>query len=71
MLRVLRTLSADVVRFNLGGLVAVAAGIVDLATGQHLGSGVDTTLVVTGLAALGLHVADSVGAAADATSLQK
>ena len=71
MVKVLKSLAGDVVRFNLGGLVAVAAGIVDLATGQHLGTGVDTTLVVTGLAALGLHVADSVGAAADASSLQR
>lgn len=71
MVRLLRTLSADVVRFNLGGLVSVAVGIVDLLSGQHLGVAVDTTLLVAGVGALGVHVADTVGAAADSVSLQK
>ncbi len=71
MARVIKTLAADVVRFNLGGLVAVAVALVDLVSGQHLGAPVDTTLLVTGLAALGLHVADNVGAVADASSIQK
>ena len=60
MAKVLTSLAADVVRYNLGGVVAVAAGIVDLATGQHLGAGVDSALVVAGLAARGLHVKDTV-----------
>lgn len=61
MHKVLATFAADVVRFSFAGVVALAAGVVDAATGQHLGGALDTTLVVAGLAALGLHVKDSAG----------
>lgn len=61
MAKLLATLSADAVRFNFGGLVSVAVGVVDLLTRQRLGTPLDTTLVIAGLAALGIHVSDTVG----------
>lgn len=61
MARLVASLSADLVRFNLGGLVAVAVGVVDLVSGSRLGTGVDSTLLIAGLAALGIHISDTVG----------
>lgn len=63
-MKVLANLGADIVRFNLGGIVAVVVGAIDLFAGSRLGAGVDYGLVASGLAALGLHVKDVVGVAA-------
>ena len=59
MPKLIQTITADVLRYQLGGLLAVAVGVADLFFGQRLGAGVDGSLVVGGLAALGVHLADS------------
>ena len=61
MAKVLSTVATDVVRFNLGGLVATVVGAIDLFSGNRLGTGVDAGLVAAGLASLGLHVKDFSG----------
>ena len=58
MTKLVASLSADVVRYSLGALAAVVVGAVDVFTGHHFGTGIDTSLVVLGLAGLGIHVSD-------------
>jgi hypothetical protein len=58
MAGLVKTITADLIRFQLGGLLATAVGVADLFFGTRLGRGVDVSLVVGGLAALGVHLAD-------------